>query len=77
MGWMAQGPGGGSQGGSLPGDQEADPAGFGSLCHSFTDSLGWSQIPLRMNRLSMEEVGSLPWMGEHTAAVLGTSLVLP
>ena len=59
---MAQGPRGGGQGGSLPGDQEAGPGSSASLCHSCTDSLGWPQIPLRMNRLRLEEVGGMPWM---------------
>lgn len=64
MGWMAQGPGCGGQGGSLPGDQEAGPGSSASLCHSCTDSVVWSQIRLRMNRLRLEEVGGMPWMEE-------------
>lgn len=64
VGWMAQGSGGGGQGGSLPGDQEAGPGSSRSLCHSGTDSLRWFQIPLRMNRLRLEKVGGLPWLEE-------------
>jgi len=60
VGWMAQGPGCGGQGGSLPGDQEAGPGSSASLCHSCTDSVVWSQIRLRMNRLRLEEVGACP-----------------
>lgn len=64
VGWMAQGSRGGGQGGSLPGDQEAGPGSSGSLCPLCTDSLRWFQIPLGMNRLRLEVVGSLPWMEE-------------